>query len=179
MQTALLLIDIQNDYFPGGMNELVGPEEASLQAKKLLQAFRSKKLPVFHIQHISTRPGATFFLPGTTGCEIHRNVMPIDGEIVIQKHYPNSFRDTKLLEELTNHHIEQLVVCGMMTLMCVDSTIRAAYDNGFSCIVAQDACATKDIRFGNEIINAELVNKSFLSAFNGMFATVKSTKDIY
>lgn len=67
MKTALLLIDIQNDYFEGGTMTLVGALQASENAALLLERFRSQHLPVIHIQHIATRPGATFFLPGTAG----------------------------------------------------------------------------------------------------------------
>ena len=63
MKTALVLIDIQNDYFKGGTNELVGQETAAKKAAKILALFRRKNLPVFHVQHIATSAGATFFLP--------------------------------------------------------------------------------------------------------------------
>ena len=70
MKTALVLVDIQNDYFPGGTMELEGSAEASLRAKELLSHFRQARLPLIHIQHVSTRPGATFFLPDTDGVKI-------------------------------------------------------------------------------------------------------------
>jgi len=92
MKTALLLIDIQNDYFPGGKMELVGMEEACGNASAILEDFRKKDLPVFHVRHISKRPGSTFFLPGTEGAEINEGVAPASGELVIEKHYPNAFR---------------------------------------------------------------------------------------
>jgi nicotinamidase-related amidase len=97
MKPALIIIDIQNDYFPGGKMELEGSAEASLQAAVLLQAFRAKGLPLVHIQHVSNRPGASFFLPDTEGVNIHANVAPRVGETVVQKHFPNSFRGTNLL----------------------------------------------------------------------------------
>ena len=85
MNQALLLVDIQNDYFPGGAMELVGSAKAGGQAGELLRAFRQKLLPVIHLQHISTRQGASFFLPNTKGVEIHESVAPIKGETVFQK----------------------------------------------------------------------------------------------
>lgn len=178
MRTALLLIDIQNDYFPGGKNELTGSIEASLNGKKLLETFRKNGLMVIHVQHISRRAGATFFLPDTTGCEIHNNVKPLAGETIIVKNYPNSFRETSLNDILRVAGIERLIICGMMTHMCVDSTVRAAYDLSYNCIVAEDACATKKLVLNNEEINAIEIQKSFMSAFNGMFATVKKTDEI-
>lgn len=88
MQQALLLIDIQNDYFPGGAMELVGSPEAGIRAGKLLQLFRQKSLPVIHMQHIATRQEATFFRPDSPGVEIHESVTPRAGETVFQKHFP-------------------------------------------------------------------------------------------
>ncbi|MGA9139031.1 MAG: isochorismatase family protein, partial [Methanocella sp.] len=100
MQTALLLVDIQNDYFRGGKNELVEPVKAGSKAKQLLDAFRERKVPVVHVQHISIKPGATFFLPDTPGAEINDIVRPLAGETVIRKRSPNSFRNTGLLQTL-------------------------------------------------------------------------------
>ena len=100
MTRALLIIDIQNDYFTGGALENVGATQAGNHAKELLSVFRQKSLPVIHIQHIAARPGATFFLPGTKGAEIHESVSPLAGEPVFQKNFPNAFRKTPLLEHL-------------------------------------------------------------------------------
>ena len=178
MNQALLIIDIQNDYFPGGAMELVGSPAAGAKAGKLLQAFRQKQVPVVHIQHVSTRPGATFFLPNTRGVEIHESVAPQAGETVLQKNFPNSFRGTPLLEHLRKLQITQLVVAGMMTQMCVDSTTRAATDLGFQCVLAHDACATKSLSFGGATVPAENVQTAFLAALNGLFAKVQSAEEI-
>ena len=178
MTQALLLIDIQNDYFPGGAMELEGSAPAAAQAGKLLQAFRQKELSVIHIQHISTRPGATFFLPNTAGVQIHESVAPNSGEAVFQKHYPNSFRETRLLEHLRENQISQLVIAGMMTHMCVDTTSRAATDLGFQCVLAHDACATKALSFNGATVSAQSVQTAFLAALNGLFAKVLSVEEI-
>lgn len=172
MQTALLLVDIQNDYFPGGKNELVGAVEAGMRARKLLDAFRAEKLPVVHVRHISIRPGATFFLPDTPGAEINDIVKPASDETVIIKSVPNSFRNTGLLKTLTAAGVGRLVICGMMTHMCIDSTTRAASELGFDCIVAQDACATKNLTIDNVTVPAEQAHRSFLAALDGTFAKV-------
>jgi len=178
MKTALLLIDIQNDYFSGGRNPLVGSLEASVQARRLLDAFRRQALPVVHIQHVSTRPGARFFLPDTEGVLIHTNVQPLPGEAVFQKHVPNSFRDTPLLDHLRELQIERLVVAGMMTHMCVDAGVRAAWDYGFECLVAQDACATRALEHGGVQVPAEHVHAAFLAALNGTYARVITAEEI-
>lgn len=178
MTKALLLIDIQNDYFPGGAMELVGSPQAGVQAGKLLAAFRRKSLPVIHVQHISTRQGATFFLPDTAGVGIHRSVAPLAGETAFQKHFPNSFRETPLLEHLRQHEITGLVIAGMMTQMCIDTSTRAAADLGFQCVLGHDACATKALSFGGATVSAENVQTAFLAALNGLFARVLSVEEI-
>jgi nicotinamidase-related amidase len=178
MTKALLLIDIQNDYFPGGAMELANSSAAGVKAGKLLQAFRQRALPIIHMQHISTRPGATFFLPDTVGVEIHESVTPAGSETVFQKNYPNSFRETPLLAHLRDRRISQLVIAGMMTHMCVDSTTRAATDLGFPCVLAHDACAARALSFGGATVSAEDVHTAFLAALNGLFAKVLSVEEL-
>jgi nicotinamidase-related amidase len=178
MSIALILIDIQNDYFPGGRMELVRSLEAAGAAERLLARFRKASWPVYHIQHISTHPTATFFLPGTPGVNIHPGVSPFPNESVITKHYPNSFRETSLLERLKADGIDQLLISGMMTSMCVDATVRAAFDLGFSCTVAADACATKNLTFDGETISARNVHGAFLSALGSVYANIRTTDAI-
>ncbi len=175
--TALVLVDIQNDYFPGGRMELEGSAEASLRAGEILSLFRQNHLRVVHIRHLSTRPGATFFLPGTKGAEIHENVRPLPAETVIEKHYPNSFRDTGLLEILKKEGITRLVIAGMMTHMCVDATTRAAFDFGFDCTLIHDACATRSLTFGRTTVPAAHVHASFLAALGAVYAKVLGAEE--
>jgi nicotinamidase-related amidase len=172
---ALLLIDIQNDYFPGGAMELEGSVEAGHRAGRLLQLFRAQAKPVVHIQHVSVRPGATFFLPESKGVEIHASVAPADDETVFRKNYPNAFRETPLLEHLRQQRIDSLVIAGMMTHMCVDTTVRAAADLGFQCVLAHDACATRALSFDGAAVTAAQVQTAFIAALNGLFAKVQST----
>ena len=178
MTIALLLIDIQNDYFPGGAMEVVGAPQAAIQASKLLATFRLKSLPVIHVQHLAARPGATFFLPNTAGAEIYVAVQPQPAEPVFQKHFPNSFRETPLLENLRRNNISRLAIAGMMTHMCIDTTTRAAADWGFSCLLAHDACATRSLSFNGMQVAAESVQTAYLAALNGLFAKVVSTREL-
>jgi nicotinamidase-related amidase len=174
---ALLIIDIQNDYFEGGANPLTGSLEASLNVQRLLEYYREKSLPVIHIRHLSVRAGSTFFIPDTKGVEIHQNVLPQAGEKVVIKNYPNSFRETDLLEYLQSENISGLVICGMMTQMCVDATVRAAKDFGFSCTLISDACATKDLEIRGETVAAKEVQNSFLAALSYFYATVLTAQE--
>ena len=102
MKTALLVIDIQNDYFPGGKMELVNPLEAAQKAYTILQCFREHGGYHVHIQHISKKPDATFFIPGDRGTDIHDSVAHFEGEPIVYKHFPNSFRETNLLDSLND-----------------------------------------------------------------------------
>ena len=170
--TALILVDIQNDYFPGGRNPLVGGEAAAEVAREVLDRARARQETIIHVQHTSLRPNATFFLPGTPGAEIHPLVAPRSDEIVVQKHFPNSFRETTLLEELHRRNISQLTFCGMMTHMCIDTTVRAACDLGFACTVIGAATATKDLTHGSITVPAAHVQAAYLAGLNGLFAKV-------
>jgi nicotinamidase-related amidase len=178
MTTALIIVDIQNDYFPDGKMPLVGPIEASQQAARLLDHFRQTERPIVHIQHITVRPGATFFLPGTAGADFHPNVQPLPGEPIVQKNFPNSFRDTPLMDVLREQQANRLIICGMQTNLCVDAITRAAADFGFECIVAADACAARDLTFDGVTVPAEQVHQAFLAALNGSYAKVLKVDQI-
>jgi nicotinamidase-related amidase len=177
MKPGLILIDIQNDYFAGGNMELLDMERAADNAKKLLALFRNATLPLFHIQHISTDPTAAFFQPNTAGVEINERVLPQSGEIVIKKHFPNSFRETGLFKNLENSGIEVVVICGAMSHMCIDATTRAAFDFGFDCIVIEDACATRDLHHKGQRIEASKVHGAFMSALSARYAKVISAEE--
>ncbi len=172
VNVGLLLIDIQKDYFPGGKMELQGSEDAGQVVGRLLSFFRQHRLPITHVQHLSIRPGATFFIPQTSGAEFHLSAKPQDNENVIQKHYPNSFRETMLALHLQQLSIEQLVIAGMMTHMCVDATTRAAADFGYACWIIQDGCATRDLKLNERIVSASDVHTAFLAALNGTYGRV-------
>jgi nicotinamidase-related amidase len=172
MTKALLIIDIQNDYFAGGAMELVGPDAAAHNAARILASFREQGLPVIHVQHHALSPTATFFLPGTHGVKIHDAVAPIDGETVITKNFPNAFRGTNLKDVLDGLNLEQLMVVGMMTHMCIDTTVRAANDFGFKVTLVGDACATLDLEFDGRTVAAADVQASYLAAIDDSFATV-------
>jgi nicotinamidase-related amidase len=178
MKTALILIDIQNDYFPGGKMELAGSIQTAAAATRLLAAFRKNGWSVYHVQHVSDRSGAYFFLPDTPGVEIHESVTPLPSEPVIVKHYPNSFHQTDLEERLRADKIGSLLICGMMSHMCVDATVRAASDLGFDCIVTHDACATRDLTFNGVTVAAAQVHASFMAALSAVYSQVKGVDEI-
>ena len=178
VKTALLIIDIQKDYFPGGKYPLVNPLEAAKKAYMILQCFREHGGYHVHIQHISKKPNATFFISGDRGTDIHDAVAHFEGEPIVYKHEPNAFLNTDLLDLLKSWEIERVVITGMMTHMCVDATARAASDLGFQVIIAQDACATRDLQFGDTIIPAEHVHKAFLAALKSYGKVMKADEII-
>ena len=178
MSSGLLLIDLQNDYFPGGRMELVGIREAVANAHRLLNRYRERQWPVIHVQHLAVRPEAGFFLPGTKGADIHAMLTPRAGEDVVRKHYPNSFRETPLRDVLEQKTIARLVICGAMSHMCIDATTRAAFDLGFECTVAEDACATRDLSFGGRTVSAADVHAAFMAALSSPYANVVPTHRI-
>ena len=162
---ALLIIDIQDFYFPGGKSALVEPEKAAANAAILLDIFRKNKLPVVHVRH-NSEPGG----------KINDMVKPLPGEKIVSKDAVNCFVGTDLLEYLKTNKLDTLVICGMQTHMCVEAATRAASDYGFKCILIRDACATKDLIFNDKIIKAEDVHYSTLSTLKN-YSKVLSTKE--
>lgn len=179
-KTALVIIDIQNDYFPGGTMELVSADEKAENATKMLAYFRENNMPVIHVKHIALQEGATFFLPNTKGAEIHKSVTPLETEKIITKNYPNSFRDTELLDYLKENNISKLVILGMMTDVCVSATTRASMDYGFDNTIIADAVTTRDRELNGKTIPAEQVTESYLAGLNalgGLYAKIESSEN--
>jgi len=175
---GLLIIDIQRDYFPGGAYPLVEPEAAAEAAKRALDRFRAAGEPVVHMQHIWDAPDAPFIKKGTPGTEIHPLLAPANGETVIRKDEANSFLGTPLEEKLRATGIDELVVAGMMSSMCVDATVRAAADLGFATTVVHDACATMPLEFGGRSVPAADVHTAFIAAMGDGYAEVVSAGDV-
>ncbi|MDH3218552.1 MAG: cysteine hydrolase [Gammaproteobacteria bacterium] len=178
MNTGLIIIDVQNDYFAGGAMELVSMDVAASNCGRLLASFRADTMPLFHIQHIATREGATFFVADTPGCEINDSVKPQPDEPLVVKHYPNAFRDTDLHEMLQQAGVGKLVICGAMSHMCIDTTTRAAFDLGYQCQVVADACATRDLEFEGQRVRAADVQAAFMAALGMPFAKISSTDQV-
>lgn len=177
MDSTLILIDIQNDYFEGGKSELNHPIEAANNAKSILNFFRKNNLPVFHVKHINMGDKAKFFLQNSIGVEIHYLVAPNKDEKVFIKHVPNSFFETDLVKTISDNGINHIVVCGMMTHMCVDTTVRCAKDLGLNVTLIEDACTTKDLTWKGYTIPAEIVHATYMASLDGMFAKVISTDE--
>jgi nicotinamidase-related amidase len=176
--TALLLIDLQLDYFPGGAFPLVEPEAAVQVASAVLAAHRAAGLPVVHVQHVWDDPEAAFMKPGTPGIELHPAVAPAAGEHLVTKEFPNSFRQTNLQDVLSELGTTSLTVAGMMTSMCVDATVRAAADLGYTVSVVGDACAAPAVSFGGVDVPGPQVQTAFLAMLADSYASVVAGAEV-
>ncbi len=170
-QTALILIDIQNDYFENGALELKGAPQAASQAALLLMEFREKRLPVVHVQHETLQIESGSLIAGTTGQRIHSSVTPLLNELCLTKHFPNAFWKTDLERHLISIGVNHLVIAGMMTHMCVSTTSRAAMERGFDITVIQDACATHALELNGDEISSTTVHNTALAELT-MFAQI-------
>ncbi len=179
--TALLLIDFQNDYFPtfnGAKWPLDNTEAAAANGARLLEKFRAQGLPVFHVRHVFAGDNAPFFADGSEGAQIHTGLAPLAGEPVIVKQQINSFRDTDLQQQLQQAGIKRLLIVGAMSHMCIDAVTRAAADLGYECLVAHDACATLEMEFNGVNVPAAQVHAAFMAALQFGYAKVESTETL-
>jgi nicotinamidase-related amidase len=173
--TALILVDIQNDYFENGNWPVARMAAASANAARLLEHARKSGQVVVHVHHEIPSDNAPFFRPGTDGARIHASVAPRRDEAVILKHHPNSFRETGLLALLQDNKIRNVTICGAMSQMCIDATARAAADFGFDVTVAEDACGAKEVSFGSIEVDPEQVHATIMGALDGTYARVMKT----
>ncbi len=170
-RTALVIVDIQEFYFPGGAMPLEGGAEAAATARRVLDRFRELGWPVVHVQHLPAgvdEPGQDVEPP----YRIRPEVAPRSGEIVVGKHHANAFRDTGLLDALRGLDVERLVIAGMQTHMCAEAATRAAADLGFEVVLVSDACATRDLSYGGTRVPAAMVQAATLAAMDGTYARV-------
>ena len=174
---ALILIDIQNDYFPQGKWPLDGVDAAADKAAQLLQAFRAAGDAVIHVRHEFASEDAPFFTPGSEGAHLHAKALNAGNEPVVLKHFVNAFRETNLRTLLEQRSITDLVVVGSMSHMCVDAVVRAAADLGYSVTVIHDACATRDLEFNGQVIPAAQVHGAYMAALAFGYASVVSADD--
>ena len=177
-ETALLVVDIQQFYFEGGLVPLTGSLEAASQARVVLDAFRARKLPVIHVRHVPRNVALVDGEPSDPQYRIRPEVQPAAGETIVRKHFANSFRETGLLEMLCGKGVTRLVIVGMQTHMCVEAASRAAADLGFDVVVVQNACATRPLEFGGRTVPADMVQAAVLAAIKGSYGRVVSVSEL-
>ena len=178
-RTALVIIDIQQDYF---RDKLVIPDGkiAVENAARLLAWARRGGLAVVHIQQQAMKPGGPLFAPDSSGIEFLPAVTPAAGELIVVKHFPSSFTQTDLQNKLRERNIDTLILCGLMTHMCVDTTARGALEYGYRVIIAHDACATRDLPGldGNTVIPHSTIHTATLAALADRFADLMAVNEI-
>lgn len=174
---ALMVIDVQNDYFPNGKWPLVGIDAAAKNAARIISACREKGDFVVHIRHEFTDDSAPFFTPNSDGAKTHSSVLPLANEPTVLKHRVNAFLETDLKALLDSQNIEDLVIVGNMSHMCIDAATRAASDLGYNVTVVQDACATHEQNFGDKKVAAEDVHAVYMSALAFAYATLTTTEE--
>ena len=169
-QSALIMVDCQNTYRHGVM-QLTNVEPAILEAKKLLEMARALNVPIIHIQH-DAGVGSPYDVSAEIGA-ISNEVAPKNGEDIIVKNYPNAFIATDLEAKLKALGMENVVLAGFMTHVCINSTARGAFNLGFKPTVVASACATRSlIGAQGKVIDAQTMHESALAAVRDLFAVV-------
>jgi len=149
---ALIVIDIQKDYFPAGLNEMSGSEKAVIKAKNVIDYFRKKGIEVILIKHISESADAKYFKPDTIGIEFHPLAVPAANEKIIIKHKVSSYQDTDLQKYLESKKIKKLVIIGMQTNVCITKAAEESVKLGYKVFIIKDACAAKSAEIHNDRI---------------------------
>lgn len=173
---AVIVVDLQNEYWPDGGLALENIETAAANAARVIAHARKRGDLVVNVRH-ELPAGAPIFASGSKGAEIHVSVAPAEGELVVTKNFPNSFRATGLKDLLDAKGIEEVVVIGAMSHMCVDATVRAANDFGYRTATVHDACATRDLEFNGVTTPAAQVHAALMSSFGFAYGEVISTDD--
>lgn len=178
-KTALLLIDFQMEYYSGGL-PIPDGAAAAKNAADLVDWADQVGVHVIHIHHVAGNPKSPLFTPGGRHVAPHPLVVPADHHQRVTKGLPSSFVGTGLQVLLQERTADTLIITGLMTHMCVDSTTRDALSLGYKSIVAADACATRDLpdTTGNGVLPHRELHRCSLSALADRYADVMSTEAI-
>ncbi len=167
MSKALLVIDLQNDYFPGGKFPLWNTDVVLTNIEQAIKVARTQGIPVIHIQHIANPEMgiAPFFNQGTDGVSIHPRILAAapDAPIVVKEH-ADSFFGTKLEETLSGLGVDELLICGMMTQNCVTHTAISKSAEKYKVTVLTDCCTTVDEMLHNIALHALSTRVSLVSS---------------
>jgi nicotinamidase-related amidase len=168
---ALLVIDVQMFGF-GEDSPVYAAESLIARINDLIARAREAGVPVIYVQHCGAE--GEIIEPGTPAWEIHPAIAPAEGEPVVQKRHPDAFQETMLQAELASRGGKHLVVAGMQTEYCVDTTCRRAYSLGYDVVLAEDAHSTWD----TEHLSAPQIIAHHNATLGGWFVTLKAACDI-
>ncbi|MFC9437705.1 cysteine hydrolase family protein [Nocardia sp. NPDC057030] len=180
--TAVLIIDLQNEYVAGAdyTGKLAVPDATTVlsNCNRLVQYADHKNLPVFWTRQLGPS-GAPVFAEGTKGAEFHKDMKITQRHSVITKATPSAFVGTDLDKQLKRLNITRLVVGGLPTHLSVDGTVRDAVPLGYDVIIAEDACATRDLDdHEGKVLGHDALHRSTLTALGDVYATVCPTQRI-
>jgi len=167
--TALVIIDVQVELF----EEPVYKEEQLLDnISSLIEKARLSNTPIIYIQHTEKEDGP--MLEGKEGWKIHPRIAPIKGDITVLKYTPDSFHETNLQEVLNSMGIKNLVIAGLQTEYCIDTTCRSAFRLGYSTILVKDGHSTYD----TDMLAASQIVRHHNTVLSDWFVELKSTEEI-
>ncbi|MGD1996364.1 MAG: cysteine hydrolase family protein [Anaerolineae bacterium] len=169
--TALLIIDLQAGNFEESAPVHNGDALLS-KVRSLVAKARAAGMPVVYIQHCG--PQGAIDEPGTPGWEIHPAVAPIQGDPVIEKRHPDAFQDTDLQRELERREVKELIITGIQTEYCVDTTCRRAYSLGYEVTLVEDAHSTWDSRQ----LTAQQIISHHNAVLGGWFVELKAASEV-
>ncbi|MDH4249205.1 MAG: cysteine hydrolase [Deltaproteobacteria bacterium] len=174
-QRALIVIDVQNEYFPGGAWALPDAPRTLPNILRLIEQSRERGEAVVFIRHV-TPETAPVFARGSKGSELHQALSVRPEDPVLEKAHPSSFQGTGLLDWLKARDIKELDICGYMTQMCCDTTTREAYARGYTVRLFSDATCAKDQEYNGEIIPHSVVYKTHLATLSRFAKVIPTAK---
>ncbi|WP_313622977.1 cysteine hydrolase family protein [Achromobacter sp.] len=175
--TALLVIDFQNEYFNGKL-PIPDGKAALGNAQRLIAHADQAKIPVFHIQHVTPAGSPVFADQSPTG-EFHEDLQPAPHHKVVRKSSVSAFPTTNLDEQLKAAGVKTLVITGLMTHACVAGAARDAVPLGYQVIVAEDACATRDLDRGDgSVVRHDSLHQAALGSIEDTFGDVLTTEQV-
>ncbi len=176
MNQALLVIDVQNEYFTGKL-PVTYPKGSLENILKVMDEASAKGIPVAVIQHTALKADALTFRKASAGWRLHPEILRRPYDVLIEKNYPGSFTGTDLEKWLKGRGIANLIICGYMTQMCCDTTARQAFHRDYSVLFLSDACGTLDQKNNAGSVSAEALHKAVLVVQESRFSKVISTDD--
>ncbi len=176
MKRALLVIDVQNEYFTGRL-PITHPKDSFSNILKVIDAANEKELPVILIQHTAPSKDSKTFVKGSPEWEIHEEVLKRKYDCIIEKHLPGSFTGTGLEDVLKEKGIDTVVICGYMSQMCCDTTSRQAVHLGYQVEFLSDATGTLNISNYAGSVTAEERHRAIIVTQAMRFSKVMSSDE--